>query len=121
MVQKAYLLLCPCFLFLYFQKFFVLLFGGGPHLVGAPVHVHMLHMPKSGPVCTEMCGAFKSCAEICAELCRVFKAVPSLFTALCRVLKSCAEFCAELFRVFRVVPSFVPSCAQFSAELCRVS
>ena len=32
-----------------FQKFFVLLFGGGPYLVGAPVHVHMLHMPKSGP------------------------------------------------------------------------
>ena len=28
--------------------FFFLLFGGGPLLVGAPVHVHMLHMPKSG-------------------------------------------------------------------------
>ena len=24
--------------------------GEGPLLVGAPVHVHMLHMPKSGPV-----------------------------------------------------------------------
>ena len=26
-----------------------LTFGGGPLLVGAPVHVHMLHMPKFGP------------------------------------------------------------------------
>ena len=32
----------------FYTTIFFLLFGGGPLLVGAPVHVHMLHMPKSG-------------------------------------------------------------------------
>ena len=32
------------------------LFGGGPLLLEAPVHVHMLHMPNSGPeMDTEAC------------------------------------------------------------------
>ena len=38
---------CKTWTFLHNNLFF-LLFGGGPLLVGAPVHVHMLHMPKSG-------------------------------------------------------------------------